>query len=62
MMKYLFFPFFLFIVGISIVYAMASKKIDPADHRTLILKAIRREVEKRMAENLESKPGVNHAD
>jgi predicted acyltransferase len=38
------FPFFLFIVGISIVYAMATKKIDPANHGSLILKALRRSV------------------
>lgn len=36
------FPFFLFIVGVSIVYAMASKKTDPANHRAIILKAARR--------------------
>ena len=35
------FPFFLFIVGVSIVFAMASKKTDPANHRSLILKALR---------------------
>jgi predicted acyltransferase len=36
------FPFFLFIVGVSIVYAMAAKKTDPANHRAIILKAARR--------------------
>jgi predicted acyltransferase len=36
------FPFFLFIVGVSIVYAMSAKKTDPATHRSLILKAARR--------------------
>jgi predicted acyltransferase len=36
------FPFFLFIVGVSIVYAMASKKTEPANHRSIILKALRR--------------------
>jgi len=36
------FPFFLFIVGVSIVYAMASKKADPSNHRSLIWKAARR--------------------
>ncbi len=36
------FPFFLFIVGVSIVYAMATKKTDPANHRAIILKAARR--------------------
>jgi predicted acyltransferase len=36
------FPFFLFIVGVSIVYAMASGKTDPSKHRALILKAARR--------------------
>jgi predicted acyltransferase len=38
------FPFFLFIVGVSIVFAMASKKTDPANHRSLILKALRRSI------------------
>lgn len=38
----LIFPFFLFIVGVSIAYAMGSKKTDPATHRTLILKAFKR--------------------
>ena len=36
------FPFFLFIVGVSIVYAMSAKKADPSTHRSLILKAARR--------------------
>lgn len=36
------FPFFLFIVGVSIVYAMAAKKTDPANHRSILLKAARR--------------------
>jgi len=36
------FPFFLFIVGVSIVYAMGKRKTNPADHRTLILRAARR--------------------
>ena len=36
------FPFFLFIVGVSIVYAMAGKKTDPAVHGKLIAKALRR--------------------
>ncbi len=36
------FPFFLFIVGVSIVYAMATKKLNPANHRSIILKAARR--------------------
>ncbi|MFI5192762.1 MAG: acyltransferase family protein, partial [Chitinophagales bacterium] len=36
------FPFFLFIVGVSIVYAMATKKADPAKHRAIMLKAARR--------------------
>jgi predicted acyltransferase len=36
------FPFFLFIVGVSIVYAMATKKTDPANHRAILLKAARR--------------------
>src|ERR1700709_1001561 len=36
------FPFFLFIIGVSIVYAMRSRKSDPSNHRTLILGAARR--------------------
>jgi predicted acyltransferase len=36
------FPFFLFMVGVSIVYALASKKIDAKNHKTIILGALRR--------------------
>ncbi|WP_442589468.1 acyltransferase family protein [Pedobacter sp. AW31-3R] len=36
------FPFFLFIVGVSIAYAMGSKKNDPALHRQIIMKALKR--------------------
>jgi len=36
------FPFFLFIVGVSIVYAMGNRKTNQADHRALILRAARR--------------------
>lgn len=36
------FPFFLFIVGVSIAYAMGSKKLDPASHKQVILKALKR--------------------
>lgn len=36
------FPFFLFIVGVSIAYAMGSKKADPASHGKTILKALKR--------------------
>lgn len=36
------FPFFLFIVGVSIAYAMGSKKLDPATHNKTILKAFKR--------------------
>lgn len=38
----LIFPFFLFIVGVSIAYAMGSKKNDPAAHTSTILKALKR--------------------
>ena len=38
------FPFFLFIVGVSIVFAMGSKKADPALHTKAILKAFRRSI------------------
>lgn len=38
------FPFFLFMVGVSIVYAMENKKADPKLHGTLILSALRRTV------------------
>jgi predicted acyltransferase len=36
------FPFFLFIVGVSINYAIGDKRLDPSLHRPLILKAARR--------------------
>ncbi|MGF1923374.1 MAG: acyltransferase family protein [Bacteroidia bacterium] len=36
------FPFFLFIVGVSIAYAMGSKKEDPATHSQTIIKAFKR--------------------
>jgi len=36
------FPFFLFIVGVSIAYAMSSKKTDPSKHNQTILKAFKR--------------------
>ena len=38
----LIFPFFLFIVGISIVFAFESKRINNSLHRELILKAVKR--------------------
>nr|WP_068889968.1 DUF5009 domain-containing protein [Pedobacter panaciterrae] len=38
----LIFPFFLFIVGVSIAYAMGSKKTDPSTHTKTILKALKR--------------------
>jgi len=40
----LIFPFFLFIVGVSIVYAMESKVADVANHKKMILSALRRGV------------------
>lgn len=36
------FPFFLFIVGVSIAYAMGSKKEDPSSHNKTIVKAAKR--------------------
>ena len=36
------FPSFLFIVGVSIVYAMQAKKADPAKQNTLLLSILRR--------------------
>lgn len=36
------FPFFLFIVGVSIAFAMGSKKEDPSLHNKTILKALKR--------------------
>jgi len=36
------FPFFLFIVGVSIAYAMSSKKTDPSKHNQTIFKAFKR--------------------
>lgn len=38
----LIFPFFLFMVGVSIVYAMESRKEVIADHNKLILRALKR--------------------
>lgn len=38
----LIFPFFLFIAGVSIPYALGTRKEDPAQHRALILQALRR--------------------
>lgn len=38
----LIFPFFLFMVGVSIVYAMESRKEVTADHNKLILRALKR--------------------
>lgn len=38
----LIFPFFLFIVGVSIAYALGSKKADPQTHRATLLKALKR--------------------
>lgn len=38
----LIFPFFLFIVGVSITYAMSSKKADTQAHGQIILKAAKR--------------------
>lgn len=40
----LIFPFFLFMVGVSIVYAMETKKQDIASHSRMILRAFRRMV------------------
>jgi len=36
------FPFFLWIVGVSIAFAMSSSKAEPATHQKTILKAIKR--------------------
>ena len=38
------FPFFLFIVGVSIVYSMESRKEDQSQHKKLLLNVIRRGV------------------
>lgn len=38
----LIFPFFLWIVGVSIAFAMGSGKAEPALHQKIILKAVRR--------------------
>lgn len=38
----LIFPFFLFIVGVSIVFALGSRREDKTQHRALILKSIKR--------------------
>lgn len=36
------FPFFLWIVGVSIAFAMSSSKADPSTHKKTILKAVKR--------------------
>lgn len=36
------FPCFIFMMGISIVFALQSKKADPAKHRDIILKSLKR--------------------
>lgn len=36
------FPFFLFIVGVAIVYALQTKKTDPGNHNQLLMKAAKR--------------------
>ena len=38
------FPFFLFIVGVSIAYAMGSKRDDKTTHTKIILKALKRAI------------------
>ncbi|MGY4383201.1 putative acyltransferase [Pedobacter sp. UYP24] len=38
----LIFPSFLFIVGVSIAYAMGTKKLDVSSHRKILLKALKR--------------------
>lgn len=38
----LIFPFFLFIVGVSIAYAMGGKKADPSSHGKTLFKALKR--------------------
>ena len=38
------FPFFLFLVGVSIVYAIGARKNDKTLHRQIILKALRRSI------------------
>jgi len=40
----LIFPFFLFIVGVSVVFAMETKKADPANHKKLMLNVLRRAI------------------
>ncbi|MEP6466464.1 MAG: DUF5009 domain-containing protein, partial [Parafilimonas sp.] len=40
----LIFPFFLFMVGVSVVYAIGSKKDDKTLHKQIILKALKRSV------------------
>ncbi|PRY53342.1 putative acyltransferase [Arcticibacter pallidicorallinus] len=36
------FPFFLFIVGVAIVFALQTKKTDPGNHNQLLIKAAKR--------------------
>jgi predicted acyltransferase len=40
----LIFPFFIFMVGVSIVYAISSKKVDTSLHKKIIVKALKRSV------------------
>src|ERR1700759_5847586 len=40
----LIFPFFLFMVGVSIVYAISGRKADKTQHKQIILKALKRAV------------------
>jgi predicted acyltransferase len=38
------FPFFIFMIGVSIVYAFGSKKDDETLHKQIILKALKRSI------------------
>lgn len=38
----LIFPFFIFVVGASIAFAMGGKKLDPANHNQLMIKVVKR--------------------
>jgi predicted acyltransferase len=40
----LIFPFFIFMIGVSIVYAISSKKVDTSLHSKIIVKALKRSV------------------
>jgi hypothetical protein len=51
------FPFFLFIVGVSIVYAMGNRKTDQSGHGALILRSAQIDYDLCLVRNIKSDPG-----